>query len=102
MPDIVFGRFCYACFTDDEINLSRIIEIVNGKVRIQTSDCAIPKLMLYLENFKNKYFYIIKLCVCTRENVENIRENENKLLMNTTFNSLVYFICLLFQIKILG
>lgn len=82
-----FGRFCYACFTDEEINLSRIIEIVNGKVRIQISDCAISKLMWFLENFKNKYFYIIKLCICTRENVENIRKNENKLLMNSPLST---------------
>lgn len=87
MPDVVFGRFCYACFTDEEINLSRIIEIVNGKVRIWISDCAISKLMLFLENFKNKYFYIIKLCICTRENVENIRKNENKLLMNSPLST---------------
>ena len=87
MPDVVFGRFCYACFTDEEINLSRIIEIVNGKVRIQISDCAISKLMLFLENFINKYFYIIKLCICTRENVGNIRENEHKLLMNSPLST---------------
>lgn len=72
MLDIVLVRFCYACFTDEETNLSRITEIANSKVRIQIQNCPISKLMLFLMNFRNKYFCIIKLlCICTRGNVEN-------------------------------